>query len=121
MALIATHKEQKFGIGDKIRVLQKIKEGEKQRSSVFEGIVIAIKNAGVNKTFTVRKIGYQGIGIEKIFPLFSPLIEEIQLVKKGTEAVRHAKLYFIRDKSRKEIEEIYSKAAKKINKRTLRV
>lgn len=113
MALKTKHKEIVFGTGDKIKVFQKITEKDKQRTQAFEGIVIAIKNRGENKSFTVRKIGVQGIGIERIFPLFSPSIEKIEIVKKGTQGVRRSKLYFIRKKSPQEIDKIYSKAKKK--------
>jgi large subunit ribosomal protein L19 len=113
MALKATHKETRFGIGDQISVLQRIKEGEKIRTQAFEGIVIAIKGHGMGKSFTVRRIGVQKIGIERIFPLQSPLIEKIKVIKKGTRGVKRAKLYFIRNKSLKEIEKIFSKASKR--------
>ncbi len=113
MALIAKHKEIEFGVGDRIKVVSKIKEGEKTRQQAFEGLVIGIKGRGENKSFTVRRIGVQQIGIERIFPLLSPSIEEIEVVKKGLKGVRRAKLYYTREKARKEIEEIYSRATKK--------
>lgn len=119
MALKITHKDVQFGIGDTIKVHQTIIEGEKERTQVFEGIVIAIKNRGNNRSFTVRRIGAQKIGIERIYPLFSPLIEKVEVVKKGTEGSRRAKLYYIRDKSSQEIEKIYSRAKVRIkNKET---
>lgn len=114
MALRITHNDVPFGIGDKIKVFQKIKEGEKERTQVFEGILIGIKNRGENKSITVRKMGVQAIGIERIFPLASPLIEKIEVVKKGTEGVRRAKLYYIRKKSTQQIDKIFSKAKSKI-------
>ena len=81
--------------GYTVRVLQKIKEGEKVRTQVFEGLIIRLSSgSGVNKTFTVRKI-VQGVGVEKMFPLHSPFIEKIDIVKKGK--VRRAKLYYMRD------------------------
>ena len=83
----------KFKVGDTIRVNYKIKEGEKERIQGFEGIVIRIKNKGLNKMFTVRKESY-GVGIERTFPYYSPNIDSIQLVKYGK--VRRAKLYFLR-------------------------
>lgn len=113
MALAAVHKNITFGVGDRIKVVQKINEGEKTRSQAFEGMVIGIKGREENKSFTVRRIGAQQIGIERIFPLVSPVIDSIQVLKKGTSGVRHAKLYFTRDKSRREIEKIYSRASKK--------
>ena len=81
--------------GDTVRVYFKIKEGEKSRVQPFEGIVIAIKNGGVSKTFTVRKISF-GVGVERIFPYNSPLIEKIEVKQRGR--VRRAKLYYIRGK-----------------------
>ncbi len=110
MALKAKHKDIQFGVGDRIRVIQKIKEKGKERLQVFEGIVIRIKGRDIGKTFTVRRIGVQQIGIEKIFPLESPLIESVEVVKKGLRGVRRAKLYYIREKPRKEIDKIYSRA-----------
>lgn len=113
MALTAEHNQTIFGVGDKVRVIQSIKEEDKTRESVFEGIVIAIKGRGQGKTFTVRRIGEAQIGIEKIFPLNLPTIEKITVVKKGLRGVRRSKLYFIREKSATEIEMIYRKAAAK--------
>ena len=79
-----------FNAGDTIKVHLKIKEGEKERVQVFEGVCIAKKNAGLNSAFTVRKISY-GEGIERVIPLFSPQISKIELVKSGD--VRRSKLY----------------------------
>ena len=81
--------------GDTVRVYFRIKEGDKSRVQPFEGVVIAIKNGGVSKTFTVRKISF-GIGVERIFPYNSPLIEKIEVKQRGK--VRRAKLYYIRGK-----------------------
>jgi large subunit ribosomal protein L19 len=106
-----------FGVGDVVRVSQLIiEEGKKSRTQVFEGTVIAIKNREEGKSFTVRRIGVQNIGIEMIFPLNSPLIQKIEVSREGMRGSRHAKLYLIRDKSKKEIERIYSRAAKKNKK-----
>lgn len=102
-----------FGVGDKVRVVQRIKEKDSERDQAFEGTVIKIKGMGDRKTFTVRRIGVQNIGIEKIFPLNLPTISSIEVVRKGLRGVRRAKLYYIRDKSRKEIEKIYSRSAKR--------
>jgi large subunit ribosomal protein L19 len=113
MSLIVKHKEIAFGIGDRVRLTQKITEGEKSRSSIFEGIVIAIKGRGEGKMVTIRKMGIQNIGIERIYPLSSPTIEKIEIVKKGTAGARHAKLYYLREKSAKEIERIYSRTLRK--------
>lgn len=88
-----------FSPGDTIRVYQKIKEGEKTRTQVFEGIVLGIRGRGENKSFTVRKIAVGGIGVERIWPASSPLIEKVAVVKKG--AVRRAKLYYLRKQKSK--------------------
>jgi large subunit ribosomal protein L19 len=113
MSLTVKHKEVNFGIGDKIRLTQKITEGGKARSSVFEGMVIALKGKGDGKMITVRKMGIQNIGIERIYPLSSPTIEKIEVIKKGTAGARHAKLYYLRGKSPREIDKIYSHTLRK--------
>ena len=82
-------------VGDTIRVHQRIKEGNRQRIQVFEGIVIKKQNGGLNETFTVRRISY-GVGVEKTFLLHSPLVEKIELVRVGK--ARRAKLYYLREK-----------------------
>ena len=84
-----------------------IKEGEKTRVAFFDGMVISIKGQGDRKTFTVRRVGEANIGIERIFPISLPTIEKIEVVKKGTRGVKQAKLYYIREKSPKEIDKIY--------------
>ncbi len=84
-----------FSIGDTVKVFFKIVEGTTERVQVFEGIVIAKNNSGVRKTFTVRKISY-GIGVERIFPMHSPRIEKIEVIRRGR--VRRAKLYYLRDR-----------------------
>ena len=86
-------KLQKFGVGDTIAVNLIVREGDKKRNQLFSGIVIAIKNSGIRKTFTIRKIS-AGVGVEKIIPLNSPNIESIKLLKKGS--VRKSKLYYMR-------------------------
>ena len=83
-----------FRPGDTLKVTVKIIEGEKYRSQAFEGMCIARKNNSINSNFTVRKISH-GEGVEKVFPLFSPMIEKIEVVRKGD--VRRAKLYYLRD------------------------
>lgn len=94
-------KEKKFPLfhaGDTLKIHLKIKEGEKERIQIFEGICIAKKNAGINSSFTVRKISY-GEGVERVFPLFSPQISKIELSKSGS--VRRSKLYYLRQRSGK--------------------
>ncbi len=87
-----------FRIGDTVSVSMKIREGEKERIQTFTGVVIGRRGGGIRETFMVRKISY-GIGVEKVFPLHSPLIEKIKVVKHGV--VRRAKLYYLRDKKGK--------------------
>ncbi len=82
-----------FGPGDTLRVSVRVVEGTRERIQVFEGVCIARKNSGVNSAFTVRKISY-GEGVERVFPLYSPRIEKIEVVRRG--AVRRAKLYYLR-------------------------
>lgn len=87
-----------FRSGDTVRVNVKIKEGDKSRIQVFEGVVIAIKRNGLSSTFTVRKVSV-GYGVERIFPLYSPTIQTIEVVKRGR--VRRAKLYYLRERKGK--------------------
>lgn len=82
-----------FQAGDSLRVHVKVVEGTRERVQVFEGVCIARKNAGLNSAFTVRKISY-GEGVERIFPLYSPRIDQIEVIRQG--AVRRAKLYYLR-------------------------
>ena len=82
-----------FGVGDSVRVHVKIKEGDKERIQVFEGIVIAFKRGDIRSSFTVRKTSF-GQGVERIFPFHSPVIDKIEVVRKGR--VRRAKLYYLR-------------------------
>jgi large subunit ribosomal protein L19 len=87
--------------GDTVRVWQKIKEGDKTRLQAFEGLILARKHGDEpGATFTVRKV-VDGVGVERIFPLYSPMIDEIEIVRKS--AVRRSKLYFVREKAAKEI------------------
>ncbi len=113
MALRITHKEVEFGIGDRVKVHQRIKEGEKFRIAVFEGMVIKIRGVGGRKMFTLRRIGEAAVGIERIFPVDLPTIEKVEVVKKGTMGVNRAKLYYTREKSTKEIDKIYSRAKRR--------
>ncbi|MBQ6207444.1 MAG: 50S ribosomal protein L19 [Oscillibacter sp.] len=83
----------KVAVGDTVRVHVKVKEGSRERIQVFEGIVIARKHGGIGETITVRRISY-GVGVEKVFPLHSPSIDTIQVVRRGV--VRRAKLYYLR-------------------------
>jgi large subunit ribosomal protein L19 len=83
----------RFRPGDTVRVHVKIKEGDKFRIQVFEGVVIAHKNNGISSTFTVRKVS-SGYGIERIFPVHSPIIEKLEIMKSGK--VRRARLYYLR-------------------------
>ena len=80
-------------VGDTVRVHVKIKEGSRERIQVFEGTVIAKKHGGITETITVRRISY-GVGVEKVFPVHSPSIDKIEVVRNG--AVRRAKLYYLR-------------------------
>ena len=82
-------------VGDTVRVHQKIKEGNRERIQVFEGIIIKKQGGGVNATFTVRKIAY-GVGVEKTFLVHSPMVEKVELVRVGK--ARRAKLYYLRDR-----------------------
>ena len=87
-----------FNIGDNVKVHVKIKEGNKERIQIFEGLIIKIKSTGLTKTFTVRKISY-GIGVERTFLVNSPLIEKIDVLR--SNKIRRAKLYYMRDRKGK--------------------
>ena len=82
-------------VGDTVRVHLKVKEGNRERIQVFEGTVIAKKHGGIEETITVRRVSY-GVGVEKVFPVHSPSVEKIELVRHGK--VRRAKLYYLRDR-----------------------
>lgn len=82
-------------IGDTVKVFVKIKEGTKERLQAYEGVVIAKQNGGLRETFTVRRISY-GVGVERIFPIHSPKIDHVEIVRHGK--VRRAKLYYLRDR-----------------------
>lgn len=84
-----------FNIGDTVKVDVKIKEGERERIQVFEGTVIAKKGSGISETFTVRKVSY-GFGVERIFPMHSPSVQGVKVIRKGK--VRRSKLYYLRDR-----------------------
>ena len=87
-----------FKVGDGVRVHTKVREGDKERVQIFAGVVIAHKGSGIHENFTVRRISY-GEGVERVFPLYSPLIAEISVVRRGD--VRRAKLYYLRGRSGK--------------------
>lgn len=87
-----------FNVGDTVRVSVRIKEGERERIQAFEGTVIAKKHGGVAETFTVRRTAY-GVGIERVFPVNSPFVEKVEVVRKGR--VRRAKLFYLRERTGK--------------------
>ncbi|EYE89322.1 50S ribosomal protein L19 [Fervidicella metallireducens AeB] len=82
-----------FNVGDTVKVHVKVKEGNRERIQVFEGIVLKRQNGGIRETFTVRRISY-GVGVERTFPVNSPMIDKIEVVRRGK--VRRAKLYYLR-------------------------
>lgn len=87
-----------FGVGDTVKVSIKIKEGQRERIQIFEGFVLKKQNGGIAETFTVRRIA-SGVGVEKTFPLHSPLVEKIEVVRRGD--VRRAKLHYMRERTGK--------------------
>jgi len=88
-----------FNVGDTVKVLVKVFEGDKERIQPFQGVVIARKGSGARETFMVRKISF-GVGVEKIFPVYSPSISKIEVIKQGS--VKRAKLYYLRSKKGKD-------------------
>ncbi len=82
-------------IGDTVKVHNRIKEGDKSRIQMFEGTIIAVHNSGISSTFTVRRVAY-GVGVEKTFPVHSPNVEKVDVIRVGK--VRRAKLYYLRDR-----------------------
>lgn len=84
-----------FNVGDTIRVFVKVVEGTRERLQAFEGTVIAKRNGGIRETFTVRRVSY-GIGVERTFPIHSPRVDHVELIRKGK--VRRAKLYYLRNR-----------------------
>lgn len=84
-----------FGIGDTVRISVNIREGERERIQMFEGTVIARRGSGVAETFTVRRVAY-GVGVERVFPIHSPNVKDIKVVRHGK--VRRSKLYYLRDR-----------------------
>lgn len=103
------YQEQQVSVGDTVRVHQEISEGKKTRVQVFEGLVIAVKNREANKSFTVRKIGSNSVGVEKIFPILMPSIKKIEVKRHGE--VKRSKLYYLRDK--------VGKAASRVKEKSL--
>lgn len=85
----------KVEIGDTVKVHVRIREGEKSRIQMFEGTVIAKSNSGISETFTVRRVSY-GVGVERVFPVHSPNVEQVDVVRKGK--IRRSKLYYLRDR-----------------------
>jgi len=85
----------KFKIGDTVRVHVNIREGQRERIQMFEGTVIARKGSGISETFTVRRVAY-GVGVERVFPIHSPNIKGVDVIRKGR--VRRSKLYYLRDR-----------------------
>ena len=87
-----------FSVGDTVKVMVKVIEGDRERLQAFEGIVIARKHGGISETFTVRRLSF-GVGVEKTFPIHSPKVADIKVVRKGK--VRRAKLYYLRERTGK--------------------
>ena len=100
-----------FSVGDTVKVHYKIKEGQKERIQVYEGLVIAIQNQGAGKTFTVRRVSFD-VGVERIFPLYAPTVDKVEKVR--SSKVRRSKLYYLRGKSGKDsrLKEIVRKPKK---------
>jgi large subunit ribosomal protein L19 len=96
MAQYFTYQDESICVGDTVQVHQEIVEGDKKRIQIFEGIVIAVRNAGLNKSFTVRKIAVGGVGVEKIMPVAMPSIKKVTVKRHGD--IQRAKLYYLRDK-----------------------
>ncbi|MFP4301179.1 MAG: 50S ribosomal protein L19 [Spirochaetaceae bacterium] len=107
-----SEEKENFRIGDTVKVHFRIVEGRTERIQIYEGLVIAKKNGGLRKTFTVRKMSY-GVGVERVFPLHSPRVQKIEVTRRGR--VRRAKLYYIRDRVGKaaKVAELIRKKEKK--------
>ena len=112
MALNAVHNEIEFGVGDTVRLYLRTQEANRKQA-IFEGIVLGIRGEGENKSFIVRRIGADKVGIEQIFPLFSPWIGKVEVKQKGTEGVRHAKLYFLRGRPKVDFDKIAHRVSAK--------
>lgn len=100
MANTLTYNDQTFSVGDTISVSQKILEGDKIRTQIFEGILMAVRGSGNGKSFRVRKIADAAVGVERIWPVMTPMIKKITLKKRGS--ARRAKLYYLRSRTGKE-------------------
>ena len=96
---IVTNEYPEFKTGDTVNVHYRVREGDKERIQKFEGLVISRRGSGSNQTFMVRKISAGNIGVERIFPLYSPFIAKIELIKQGD--IRRSKLYYLRDRQGK--------------------
>jgi large subunit ribosomal protein L19 len=115
MAAVASKRQiPAFEAGDTVRVHVRVTEGSRTRLQAYEGVVIARKGGGLQESFTVRKISY-GEGVERVFPVFSPMVEKVEVVRRG--AVRRAKLYYLRGRMGKSarIAEATSVRAKRLN------
>jgi len=101
----------KFNVGDTVRVFAKVVEGARERTQMFEGVVIKRQNGGLNETFTVRRLSY-GVGVEKTWLLHSPRVERVEVIRRGI--VRRAKLFYLRDKVGKaaKVKEVIMKSSK---------
>lgn len=99
-----------FQPGDTVRVAVKVKEGERSRTQVYEGVCIARSGSGIQESFTVRKLSY-GEGVERVFPVYSPLVEGVEIVRRGR--VRRAKLYYLRGRTGKSARIVERKDARK--------
>ena len=104
-----------FGPGDTLKVSVKVKEGERSRTQVYEGVCIGRSGAGINENFTVRKLSY-GEGVERVFPIISPLVEGVEVVRRGR--VRRAKLYYLRGRTGKAARILERKDPRKVVAKT---
>ena len=112
-----TYKDKDVGVGDRVHVIQKVFESGKERRQIFIGTLIKVKGESENRTVTVRRIGENKIGIEKIFSVNNPFLEDIVVAHEGHKGTRKAKIYYIRHKSKKEIDKSSSRNKKKEEKK----
>lgn len=113
MSNTITFKNLIIGTGDKVKVIQKVVESGKERRQIFSGTVIKIKKGNKNQSITIRRMGVNLVGIEKIYSLNNPSLEEILVTKEGYKGSRKSKLYYIRNKSKKEIDKLYFRNKRK--------